>query len=267
MSRGHWRRRGEAARRYVKQAPSAAPAPFSPLDLNPEGWWRADFRTLNGADVSALPNQGTGGSALDFLQSTASAQPLWVANDANFNNKPTVQSDGTEFMATVAQTVLDLADDGEISIIAVCRSTAAAEDGIWGDNGGSKGMQLFRRSGGAFRSRVRDDSGTSLTLTNGGIVALNTVHVMRMLFKGAVGPSLDTLSVWLDGVSGGSVTGNLGVVTNFACALFAKTSTGGNTWTGEWAESFAKKAELTAGQLDSLRDYYNTEYGLALSAV
>ena len=53
---------------------------FSPLDLDPEIWFRGDLGiTLNGADVSAWANQGSTGAVNDATQATPGNQPAYVS--------------------------------------------------------------------------------------------------------------------------------------------------------------------------------------------
>lgn len=84
------RRLGFRSARGRAGADSGGTRSFSPLDLSPLAWYRADpiAITLNGSDVSAWADQSGNGHHL--LQATPANQPLYTAADANFNNQPSL---------------------------------------------------------------------------------------------------------------------------------------------------------------------------------
>lgn len=75
---------------------SAAPAtPLTILGADVFQWVRADLGvTLNGATVSAWADQS--GNARDWTQGAAASQPTFVASDARFSGKPSIEFDGTD---------------------------------------------------------------------------------------------------------------------------------------------------------------------------
>jgi len=115
----------------------SAPA-FVPTDISDlQGWWDAEFKELNGGDVSKLIDQSGNGN--DLLQTIAADQPIWNATDANFGNKASMTFDGTtELMELAAFAAGDLSQPNTIFVVG--KFDTEAHGNIL-----MSGMQAFRR--------------------------------------------------------------------------------------------------------------------------
>ena len=86
--------------------PGSSPrgAAFTPASLaDLKAWYRADLGiTLNGGDVSAWADQsGTGDANKNATQANPALQPLYVANNVDFNGRPTVRvATANDYMQT-----------------------------------------------------------------------------------------------------------------------------------------------------------------------
>ena len=87
----------------LEQGQGGAPAyPWdtSIVTAGPKLWLRGDVVTLNSGNVSVWPDQS--GNANHVVQAVGANQPAWVANDATYNGKPTLNFVGSKWMASAA---------------------------------------------------------------------------------------------------------------------------------------------------------------------
>lgn len=75
---------------------------WSPLELAPAAWFRADRGiTLNGPNASAWAD-GSRNAHAAMANAVGADQPLWTAVDANFNGHPSLTFDGVSESMTAA---------------------------------------------------------------------------------------------------------------------------------------------------------------------
>lgn len=255
-------------------------AAWSPLDLSPEMWIRADLghAYADTDPIAAIANQGTAGSAGDLAQSTSGSRPTLDASHASFNGQAVI-----DFVAASNHVLysgdtdwwVSASESGSLTAIAIIRDTAAtsaAYHDVLGTRQASTqgGLDLDARTGNSCRSRVWSASGAATITDAGGNCTTNSVHAIALVLTGAVTATPDSLETWVDGVSGGATTGDLAAaVAATADREFlvggSATTTGG--FTGQIAEIIYLKRVLTSGEDAALTAYLNDRYGLSLPGV
>lgn len=252
-------------------------ASWSPLDLSPEFWMRADLghAYADSDPVAAIANQGTAGSSGDLQQGTGANQPVYDASHASFNGQAVITFDGGDVLYAAAGTWWHLASESaSMAAIAVVRTTLGATTAQTAVRTRTYtsvgGFGLIYREGAACRFDSDESGGVASIADTGGNGTINTLAVLAGVLTGAVTTASDTGEVWLDGTSGG------GSGADFAAAVAASsnrefllggTATTTGDFTGSIAEVIFLKRVLTSGEDASLTAYLNARYGLSLPGV
>jgi len=100
-------------------------------DASPIVGWRASQVPLNEGDVAQV-NDRVGSNHL--VQASESLQSAWTEEDVNFNNKPTVVHDGTEWMRAAG---LDIGDDWTMFVVG--SRVASSGNTTWIGHGNNTG--------------------------------------------------------------------------------------------------------------------------------
>lgn len=105
----------------IWQAKNGIPIPLAYLKL----WLKADAGiTLNGSNVSAWADQS--GNGYNAAQSSASLQPLFLANDPTANNKPTIHFNSDQLVGSIISGI----NTTSMSVFVVAKNDAYVGDGI-----------------------------------------------------------------------------------------------------------------------------------------
>lgn len=253
-----------------------AGAVWSPLDLSPEGWWRADLGHAH-ADtdpMSGWANQGTAGSSGDLQQGTGGNQPVYDASHASFNGQAVVTFDGGDVLYATAGTWWHLASESSSAcVIAVTRTTSAsgAEEVMTTRTAlTTGGFRLRAAAAGVANFAVSESGGATDISDNGGSITQNVVHVIAGVLTGATTATPDSAACWVGGASSAATTGDMDAAVASSsnrewCVGGTATTTG--AYTGQLAELIFIKRALTAPEDAELTTYLNARYGLALSGV
>lgn len=247
---------------------------WSPALLEADGWWRADLgHAVSDSDpVTSWANQGAAGSAADLGQGTSTLQPTYVENHASFNGQSVIDFDGGDVLYAAAGPWWEQTADGEsLTVIAIARVTVGGQSTVSQIHTATTygGFILTINTSGNGRWYLYDQgAAASLVKTYSGNVQ-DAVEVLVGLYEGAVSPTNDVRSVWLDGSFVDSSTGDLGIIaasTDRSYCVGGGNTTSGNL-TGQIAELLYLKRLLTAAEDAALTDYLNERYGLSLTGV
>lgn len=248
--------------------------PWTPAELAPEGWWRADLGHVL-ADQDPVPswaNQGTAGSAGDVAQSNATYQPTYVESEAAFDDQAVMDFDGDQNLFATAGTWWNVPDGDDFSLVVVARprSASGTEIVLTTRNAGTLGgLQARFHTSGPCDSRIWDTGAADTLDANCGTATQNAVQVLAAALTGAVSPGTDSLTSLLDGTAGTADTGDLGAIAPSSTRelVVAGSGTTLGTFDGQIAEILFLKRLLTAEEDAALTEYLNERYGLALSGV
>lgn len=259
---------------------AVAVAAWSPLDLSPEGWWRADLgHAASDTDpVGLWENQGTAGTDADLLSSGSNRPVHLESGPTGFNGRPVMDftASSNHVFGTAASSWWHLASESaSFTIWAVVRTTVTAatfQRVVATRNVGTLGgINVEIRVTGGIRSQVFvSGAGQSLQDTGPSGVTASTVHVISTMLRGAVTTAEDELYVRLDG---GSVGGDTTDLTSPIAAssnrefLVGGTTTTSGTFTGQIAEVGFVKRLLTSGEAGDLATYLSAWYDKSWSNV
>lgn len=241
------RRRAEAAASGVVAGGEAdVPAPTTDLAIR----YRADLGVTTGATFT-WANQGDLGSDADVAQSTGTAQPSVTAENATFDNQPTLDFAGGDFLQSsgLFTTPLDPVATGFTSYIVMTASTALQ---IFFDNntdGSSNDINSFYSSG-AFRM----DAGAALTYTR---ALPSGVFVLCNVFGNT------SSAIYVDDLDTAGATGSSGTEAMNSITVGANQA-GAGSLVGSIAEILIYRDAHDAAQRAAVGAYLNDRYGLSL---
>lgn len=257
-------------RQRILSRPSRASGPsasFSPLDLSPEGYWRADLGVTGSPVVTAWANQGTAGTDGDFSQNPTG--PNLVASDANFNSQPVLEFTGTQDLTTAANSFWALATEADsLTVVAIARDadvTTTTRVMLDTNNYPSGGFAMrLNRSTGQYFANIRGQGGAGvLDNTNLGH-ADSVTSCFALVVNGAASPATDEGRAILDGAAPTATSVDVSVPIAQATQPLR---IGTPAFFGRIAELLLLKRSLTAQEDADLTSYYNDRYGLALTTV
>lgn len=250
--------------------------PWTPADLSPEMWLRADRGHVygDGASVAAWANQGTSSSALDVAQGTGAYQPVFDQVHADYNNRPVMVFNGSKVIYVAASTAWHLASEsGSMTIVVIGRTSTSA--------GALEAILLTRNVStlGGFDLQIRDgntcrarwvQSGAGVTLTDNGANGTTTPRAYASVLTGGVTTTPDNGICIVHGALGSATTADLTAAvaasSNRELCIGGSSTTIG-TLVGEVAEVILLKRVLTSDEDDDLTAYLNARYGFSLSGV
>lgn len=211
-------------------------------------WLRADTGvTSDGADAVSQWDfkNGTFRGVSNVAQATGVNQPTLVASNASYNNQPTINFDGNDFLDSVAfSSVIAQADT--IFIVADADVTASR---IYIDTAtGANQQQIFSRGGGNADWGIFAGS----VLSTGAIIDSN-VHIQEYTVNGV------NSEIIIDGVSEATGAAGAGDLDSLRVGI---SSTGTFGLLGDIAEIIIYTDDVSAGDRTILRDYLNERYGL-----
>ena len=213
---------GSIIKPFVK--PFGLSGGFLPSDISTGVTWldAGQGITLNGPDVADWVDQFGNGN--DISQGTASDQPLFVASDASFNNKPVVRFDGAgEFMDTAAFSS-PLSQPNTIFLVAKVQTILSGFRYFFDGLNISSRHILFTASGGVREIEIF--AGSSLlgpaTNTNTNIygIQLNTTSSKLLIAGGAPVVSGDAGAQTLTGLTLGDIYSHVGAGHDMSVAEF-----------------------------------------------
>lgn len=251
---------------------ASAGALYDPLtELNPNLYLRADLGiTLDGSNnVQAWANQGSAGAALDFTQSTASKRPGYSSNNADLNNKATVDAATNHQLQTGVTNALDINDGDDYWGYAVLRlhASASGKQKILETDARPVGLDWIGRvSPGSGYANI-GDGGTTLGTGAAFSLSLSTNYVLRFVLTGAVSPSNDSIEGWKNETSDATASANIGACAPNSTYHILEASGGAEDFYGSVAELFVKKGPgvaPTATDITNLKRYWNSFYGFSL---
>jgi len=260
----------------LDDGPLPAEDPWTPAELAPEGWWRADLgHALADQDpVASWANQGTAGSAGDVGQGTSTLRPTYVASHASFNGQAVLSFDGGDLLYATAGTWWHLPSESSSAVvIAVARSTISGNSAVITTRGVTTvgGLDARLKTNGTACQARWYQSGAAVSITDSGANgAQNSVHVLASVLTGAVTTATDSGALWVDGASGAPTTADFTAPVAASSNrewVVAGTTTTAADFTGQIAEVLFLKRVLSAEEDSALTDYLNERYGLALTGV
>jgi len=249
------------------------PIEWTPAQLEPVGWWRADLghTATDGSPVSAWANQGSDAN-LDVSQGTGTRQPTYVASEPNLNGQPALDYDD-DVLSTAATSAWELADGESLTAVVVCWPDFTGSKTAWSTTNPGQGgiLQLLRTDAGSTLFDVEDASGTSVG-SSLSTASPQTPTVLAGVFDASTSPQNDEVTFFLNGSAGPTNSADLGAIEPSAGSGTKELNIGGNAPTGDQfigqiAEVLYHKAVLTAAQDTNLTRYLNQRYGLSLSSV
>lgn len=259
----------------IQSARRKSSAGWTPANLFPEGWFRADLGiTESGGSVSAWANQGTSGSAGNLSQATSTRRPSLTSSFASLNNQAVLYFDGNDVLYSAASSWWHIPDGNSFISILVFRPESIS--GIT--------QPLITRSystQGGFAHRIDTDGrfyvyeqgvaqSDLATYTAGYSAGSNYVSAGLMRENGA---SADDITLYINGsecdnpVIGSYEFGDIAATSAREFLVGAATPAGAAGLTGWIAEVIHIKRELTSGEDASLKDYLNNRYGFSLTSV
>ena len=206
--------------------------------------------TLSGGNVAQWNDQS--GNGRNFSQGTAAKQPLFVANNAAFNNKATIRFDGNEAGASGDPLIrpntdaLVLSSSVTARTVFIVNSTSRHEglDGIWGINDADKGI---RRE----NSTTWQNPGDANDFSNGGTFQVNDANTDAA--------ALNTKHI----VTATKAAGLVMPTTNIG-DYFQVGSNASRSWQGDVAEVIAYDRVLTAREIHQVNGELGLKYGIAV---
>jgi len=246
------------------------PVGWTPAQLQPVGWWRADLghTAADGNPVSSWANQGAL-PGLDTSQGTGSRQPTYNASDSNFGGASTLSFDGGDVLSTAATDAWELPDGTDATIVVVARPNYVNNLDVFKTVAVTSGGLRLRLNTSGNSQAQYNDSSTSLDASQSGLTN-QTVQAVASVLNASSSPTDDSSTVYIDGSGGSTNTADLGSIAPSSgtteLSLGGSTPTNG-TFIGEIAEIIYCKALLTATEDSKLTSYLNQRYGLSLSSV
>ncbi len=216
---------------------------FRPESLGSYLWFEADSGITQTADrISAYASKT---SSKTFTQGTGANQPLYIASDAAYNNKPIIQIDDGD-RSLICNTVsipfpMSTFEYGEYSAT-----------GSWASEfSGAGGTQvLWNRSGGV----------NNVYATNAGSVtgpSITDATAKRSLYRGM---AVDTTCTLIRN-NGTPVTGTNAKLPVAATMVVARIGFPGSAVVGKQAAYFVFTRELTAAEITNLHAWCVAKYG------
>jgi hypothetical protein len=247
-------RRPGARNNRGRIATGGPPGPATILGANNFLWYKASLGiTLNGGDVAAWANQGTGG-AVNLVQATAGQQPLYVASAQN--GKPCVRfTRANTDLLSVASGAPSQMGAHSIFLVGTFTTTAASFRGMCGigDNVKSSGI-------GHNGSTQAWFGGANLGSPSGAAVAAATVY---RLGKTVAAESAGTSATqgYRNGAADGAPNANAyGTSTAFSVGNYESGTTGcGDV---DIYEILVPNIVMSAGQIADINTYLGAEYAL-----
>lgn len=218
---------------------------FSPADLSPFGWYRADVATIDGGVVSSWTDQS--GNGRHLTQATAGRRPVRTASNAGLGNRPSIDFDGDNdqlrWTGTMGQPLHYF-----MVVIPVTN----------GDFSGGGATAIDGGSGNSARLYIPDASSTpffsggSQILNGGSGVNSTAMTVVEARMNGA------TSSVRINAKTAetGTLAGNADGIT---LANFGDGTS--NPTASDWAELIVFDSIQSAENVTALRNYIASRYG------
>jgi hypothetical protein len=228
--------------------------PRTILGANNYLWYKASLGiTLNGGDVSAIANQGTGG-AVNPAQATAGNQPLFVASAQN--GKPCIRfTRANSDILTVASGAPSQKTAHSIFIVAKLNVTSAFFKGFTGIGDGTKSSGI-----GANGSNAAWFGGANLVNPAGTTLTATPVYVLgKTVATESAGTS--ATQGYLNGATDGSSANNA-YGTSTAFSIGSYDSNGANAADSDVYEVVVANAVASSTQIADLYRYFRAEYAL-----
>ncbi len=244
-------------------------APFLPTDIaGAVLWLRADMGvTLNGTDVSAWADQSGNGN--NVAQGTASAQPLYDAENADLNNRPSITYANADTSHALvfggAKSVFNRLHNGTdcttFHVIDVDAADAGAFFSTLRSLNSRIGFDLGVGTSGALLWQIGNGSGTSfvVNLSGGGAPAMGVGQHVIITRTDATGYSLRlngtevAADSYLDTPTTSDSLGSLTV---------GNLTLGGDPPSIGYAEGGVWSSRLSDAQCEQLESYATERYGL-----
>lgn len=233
----------------MASAPAFSPA-FSPTSLsNLAAWYRADLAnvaTVSGRVSVWSDTSGVGDANRNALQGTALSRPLHNAANASFNNQPTVDPAGAEFLETGTWSAPLLQT---CTYYIVCSGSASGNKHIIsGLSGGAR--QVTYLTGGAIHLYAGGDVATDVDVV--------APSIIRSMFAGG------SSAVYVNSVATANGTGDAGGFQ--ANGLTIGSSIGGAVgWDGPIAEIVVFSAGMSVGDNAAMMTYLAARYGITVT--
>lgn len=223
--------------------------PITPPDqANLRQWFDAGIGiTLNGSGVAEWANQ-SGNNGKKLGQATPADQPIFTAEDPNFNNRPSIGFDGvSHFMQTVA---FDTAIDIPGTVIIVQKKDVLGATVLF-DGIDANDRWIFWNE-------------NSMSLAAGGFNLTTSITtdlvILSLSFNTGSGPL--TPKGWHDGVLAGSGLLNHGTSTLLGGLTLATKWDGTAPWDGHIAEILIYDKILSLASHNDLGSQLADKYGL-----
>jgi hypothetical protein len=226
-----------------------------PLFSTLRAWYRADLGVTQVAGVVSQWNDssGAGDANRNLSQSTAASKPAFTASNANFNGKPTIDTDGVD----------DFLDSGTfsggayaqpITMYIVARSNSLATGPSLVDSPTVNREVPFIGGGG----EVNMFAGAVITSAAGAWTNATT-HVTCFVWNGA------SSAAYVDRYNTATVTGNPGAA-SFDAIRVGYTAAGSRQFNGSYGEIIVYSGAHNATTRQSIMQGLGTRYGVTVTA-
>jgi hypothetical protein len=231
---------------------------WTPAQLAPDAWWRADAAIVEGTGVSQLTDKS--GNGYHLTQSTTANQPAFNASDAGYGNQPTMDFDGvTEYLE--GGDWLN-AGTGDLTAIIIGEAPTAASVRVFltKRDGNNAGWRVRTNASDGFQIVIEDGSANEVTVAAKAFT-VDTPSVFRATVDGGT----DGQS-FVDGTGGGATsTAAVGDIDNATNVFLGSKNNGTLFFDGTIAECIVLLRIPTAAELANLVVYINNRYSLSLA--
>lgn len=232
-------------------------------------WVRGDLGvTLNGSTVSAWADQS--GNGRHWTQGTAANQPTFVASDARFAGKPSVEFDGSNDSLQNALAAADwkFLHDGTGCTVAVvfhCPATTSSRIILDSCNasGSNVGFALFmNNTTDTINGQVAAGGGVNALVTGSIAAADGASHIACFTYAESVAPNEWEFRIDKAASAAGNSTAAPSAGNPLGSLIFGCTQSGTLFLRAAVAEMVIVKARASTATLQQLEAYFAGRYGL-----